>query len=120
MAKAPTIGRLRWTVSLFRRDQSAGPQGGILEVAANAKRVHCDIQPLAPMTFLEGEQTDTPITHRVLMRWVDWLDYRYAMVRQTRRRDGTVRAELFRIRRIAEFQGRKQFVELLVEEERRE
>jgi head-tail adaptor len=120
VAKPPTIGRLRWQVKLFRRDQAPGPDGGIIETAADGIEVHADIQPLAPMTFLAGVELDTPITHRIFIRWVDWLDMRYAVARVTHRRDGTDRLDLFRIRRVAEWAGRKQYLEILAEQERRE
>lgn len=71
------------------------------------------------MTFLTGQQTDRPITHRVMIRWLDWLDERYVIIRRSLRPDQSARDEVFRIRKIGEVEGRKRFMELLVEQESR-
>lgn len=82
--------------------------------------VHADIQPIAPMTFVAGQQTDRPITHRIIIRWLDWLDQTWVIIRRTTRPDDqTKRQEVYRVRRVAEIEGRKRFLELLVELEGR-
>lgn len=119
MADPLTIGRLRWPIVIAKRKQAAAGSSTIAESLVEILTVRADIQPLGPMTFVAGQQTDRPITHRVHIRWLDWLDQTHVLVRQTRRLDQTVRQEIFRIRKIGEIDGRKRFLELLVEEETR-
>ncbi len=119
MADKPNIGRMRWPVLLARRIQVAAGETTISERLVEPIVVRADIQPLGPMTFLEGAQTDRPITHRVYLRWLDWIDLQSVIVRRTERPDHTVREEIFRVRKVGEYEGRKRFVELLVELESR-
>ena len=106
------IGRLRWLVVLTKRVQefeAAGP--GVTETATECVRVHADIQAVGALTFwASGEQTDTPITHRIFLRWHDYLEQTETVVRTTFRPNGTPRTEVFRVRRIKELGGRKRFV----------
>jgi len=115
----PTIGALRWTVQIATRVHAPAGSATIAESYTDLQTVRADIQPLGPMTFLTGQQTDRPITHRVIIRWLDWVDQTNVIVRNTQRRDGTVRKEIYRIRKVAEIAGRQRFLELLVEEESR-
>lgn len=116
---AVPIGRLRWPVAIATRVQR--PDGGtsIDESFEDVQHVRADIQPIGPMTFVGSAQTDTPITHRILLRWLDWIDQRHVVLRRTIRPDGSQRTEVFRIRKVEEIDGRKRFVRLLAEEERR-
>ena len=107
------IGRLRWPVTLASREQAANAQGGITETLTGSVTVYADIQAVGALTFWATgayEQTDTPITHRIFMRWHDYLDQTKAVIRETARPDGTTRTEVFRVRRIKELGGRKRFV----------
>lgn len=112
MAEADVkIGNLRWPVTLVLRQQANDPAGtGIVETQVNPTVYHADIQAVGALTFYAAEQTDRPVTHRIIMRWTDYLDWTHAIQRQTTRRDNTVRTETFRVRRIKELEGRKRFV----------
>ena len=120
-AEGVAIGRLRWRVLLATRDQAPQVLGtGIDEVLQNLQPVQADVQPVGALTFwgAAGEQVETPITHRVFIRWVDYLDNKEVVVRRTLRRDQTWRTELFRVRRVKEIAGRKRFCILEVELEK--
>ena len=120
-AESVAIGRLRWLVLLATRDQTAQLLGtGIDEVLQDLQPVHADVQPVGALTFWgqAGEQIDSPITHRIFIRWVDYLENTQVVVRRTQRRDLAWRTELFRVRRVREVAGRKRFVILEVELER--
>jgi head-tail adaptor len=119
LARAPTIGKLRWWVQIAKRVQAPEGSASISEGMENIIRVRADIQPLGPMTFIEGSATDRPITDRIYIRWLDWLDTTHVIVRETLRLDRSKRLEIFRIRKVGEFEGRKRFLELLCEQENR-
>lgn len=105
------IGRLRWPVMLAERDQAPTRDGtGITETVTGAVTVWADIQSVGGLTFWDTAQTDTPITHRIYMRWHDYLDQTKVVIRDTSRpSDLTNRREVFRVRRIKELGGRKRF-----------
>ena len=107
------IGTLRWPVQIYRREQAASlTDPGITETPLPIARVHADIQALGPITFWvaagAAEQVDTPVTHRITIRWLDYIDVTHIIVRVTRGLDRD-RTEIFRIRRITEWTGRKRF-----------
>lgn len=113
------IGSLRWLVTLYRRDQSPGPNSAISENLVPIAKVHADIQPTYPGTFYGSAVVDTPVSHLIRMRWVDYVETIYVVMRTTTRpSDGTKRTELYRVRRVKELAGRKRFVELECEFER--
>jgi head-tail adaptor len=110
------IGTLRWRVILAERSQTPQPEGaGILEAYTELQTVRADVQPLRPMTFYAAQQTDTPVTHMITMRWVPAVDMTHAVLRTTRLREGANRVEVFRVRRIMEIGGRKRFVKIEAE-----
>jgi len=118
---AVRIGALRWRVVVATREQAADPDSaGILETIAKTQTVRADVQPIGPMTFYAAEQVDTPLTHRIIIRWLDWLDATCVVFRTTKRLDGSERLERFRVRRVSEIDGRKRFVHLDCELEHRE
>jgi len=105
------IGRLRWLVTLASRVQTPDPAGpGVLETTTAPVMVHADVQAVGALTFYGGEDTGAPFTHRIFMRWHDYLDQTKAVLRTTTRLDGTPRAEVFRVKQIKELGGRKRFV----------
>jgi head-tail adaptor len=111
--RSPKIGQLRWPVVIATRQQAADPASpGILETLAKLMTVHADIQPIGAMTFFAGVQVDTPVTHRITLRWLDWVDTTCVIFRTTTRLDLTTRVERFRVRRLAEIAGRKRFIQL--------
>lgn len=113
------IGQLRWLVMLYRRDQMPGPNGAISESLVPIASAHADVQATYPSTFYASAQVDTPVTHLLRLRWQDYLENVVVIARSTLRpSDGTMRTELFRVRRIKEIGGRKRFVELECELER--
>lgn len=112
------IGELRWPVFIADRVQAPNDAQGITETYARQQLVHADVQSTSDLTFWGPEQTDGPVTHRIRLRWLDKIDMTMAVLRDTIRQDGTVRTEVFRIRRIKEVTGRKRFIELSVELEK--
>ncbi len=108
------IGRLRWLVTFLKRDQQPDADGaGITETPTSPQSVHADVQSTSDLTFWGTEQTDSPITHVIHIRWQDYPDNTYAVVRQTLRPDNSTRTETFRVRKVSELGGRKRFVRLL-------
>jgi hypothetical protein len=116
------IGTLRWLVTLYRRDQDPDPTGpAITESLVRLADVHADIQPTYPGTFYLSAQVEAPVTHLIRMRWVDYLETIYVIMRSTFRPDPQVsryRTEIFRVRRVKELAGRKRFVEIEAELEK--
>lgn len=106
------IGRLRWPVLIARRSQVPEALGcGITEAFPGMVRVRADVQPVGAMTYWGSMQTDSPgITHRIYIRWCDALDNTAVIFRTTRRNDGSIRWERFRVRRCKELGGRKRFL----------
>ena len=121
MADQPwLIGKRRWQVVIARRDQQPDlATAGIAETLVEAEPVWANIVPIGATTFWGTEATDTPVTHRIWLRWMDWIDNRYAVLRDLQRPDGTTRHEVFRVRRVAEDSGRKRYTMLEVELEQR-
>ena len=113
------IGSLRWLVTLYRRDQAPGPNSAISENLVPIATVHADIQPTYPGTFYNSAAIDTPVSHLIRMRWVDYVETTNVVMRTTSRpTDATQRTELYRVRRVKELAGRKRFCELECELER--
>lgn len=114
------VGTLRWQVQICTRVQAPAPGGtGIVETLSVVAIVHADIQPIGALAFWGSTQVDTPVTHRIVIRWQDYLDNTLVIVRQATRPDaGSTRTETFRIRRVKEIGGRKRFVEIEAELER--
>ena len=117
--KRVEIGSLRWPVIIAKRDQVASDVGGIQDNLTELMEVRADVQPTGALTFYGSVQVDTPVTHRIRLRWLDFLDTTYVILRDTKRPDGTTRREIFRVRRVMEIDGRKRFAMLEVEEEKR-
>ena len=121
MADPIRIGQLRWPVTIAKRVQQPDPDGtGIVDILTNLQDVRADILPVGALTFYSGAQVDTPITHRVILRLLDWLDATHVILRELQRQDGTVRREVFRIRRLKWLEGDNRFLELEVEQETEE
>ena len=109
----PSIGQLRWPVIIATREQAADPNSaGIVESLAKTMTIRADVQPIGAMTFFAGVQVNTPVTHRITVRWLDYVDATCVVFRITNRLDGTQRLERFRVRRLAEVGGRKRFIQL--------
>lgn len=106
------VGRLRWPVLLATRDQEPELSGvGIVESFPSLVSTRADVQPVGAITYWGTMQTDSPsITHRIFMRWRDNLDNTSVVFRTSKRPDGTLRWERFRVRRWKELGGRKRFV----------
>jgi head-tail adaptor len=117
---AVRIGSLRWQVVIATREQAADPNSaGILETIAKAQTVRADVQPIGPMTYYAAEQVDTPVTHRIVMRWLDWIDTTHVIFRTTTRPDQSLMVERFRVRRVMSVDGRQRFLRLDCELEQR-
>lgn len=93
-----------------RRDQRpAAASAGIDESFVEVEQVWANILPVGTMTFWGGVQVDSPVTHRIWTRWIDYLDNRHAVLRDVTLPGGGTRREIFRVRRVVEDQGRKRF-----------
>jgi head-tail adaptor len=119
-SQAASIGAMRWQIILATRNQTPDPFTGITEAFINPIQVYAEIRPIGLQTYIGSEQIDTPITHRIIMRWQDGLDMFDVALREIERPDGTRRQEIFRIRRVGEWQGRQRFSVLDVELEKRD
>ena len=110
------LGRLRWRVLLATRQQLAQISGtGIDDRLLDLQPVWADIQPVSGSVFYGSAQVDTPVTHRITLRWLADLTQATVIVRQTMLPSGQVRTEVYRIRRIKEMGGRKRFIEVEAE-----
>ena len=116
------VGHLRWPVTITQRVQTASGTNTLTESETKPRTVWADVQPIGPMTYYMGQQTDRPITHVITIRWQDWLDQTYIITRASARTgsDDSSRTEIFRIRRIMEIGGRKRFLKIECELETRE
>jgi SPP1 family predicted phage head-tail adaptor len=117
---AVRIGTLRWRVVLATREQAADPSGsGILETIADKQTVWADIQPVGPVTFYAAEQVETPVTHKIVIRWLDWVDTTCVVFRITKRPNASDMVERFRVRRSLTIDGRQRFLRMDCELEKR-
>ena len=114
------IGELRWPVIIAERVQVPDPfSPSILEDLRDSFRTRAKVIPIGAQTFLGMAQTDRPITHWIWLRWLDWIGEQHVVIRSITRRDGTVRTDAFRVRRVGEVDGRQRFVRIEAELERR-
>lgn len=104
------IGALRWKVTLYRRDQAPGPDSAIDENLVKIGDVQADVAPSFMSTFYQTTQVDTPVTHIITCRWLDYLPTIDVVARTTLR--PTPRTELYRVRRTKEIAGRKRFLQM--------
>jgi head-tail adaptor len=113
------IGALRWKVTLYRRDQTPADDLALQETLVRVASVSADIQPTYPSTFYESTQVDQPVTHLITIRWQDYPPTIDVVTRVTERAsNGTLRGELYRVRRTMELAGRKRFLRMECELER--
>jgi head-tail adaptor len=107
------IGALRWVVTLYRRDQLPADDLALAETLVPIARVHANIEPTYASTFYQSTQVDTPITHMITIRWQDYPPTIDVIARVTERPpDGSLRGELYRVRRTMELAGRKRFLRM--------
>lgn len=116
----PAIGELRWPVVIVRRDQIPVDEGEIAELNVSAIHARAKIEPVYAATYYGSAQVDTPVTHMIWLRWLDNLDTTHAVIRTMRRKDGTARFEVFRVRRVKELEGRQRFLMIEAELEQRQ
>ena len=117
---AVRIGSLRWRVVLATREQAMDPSSsGILETIADKQTVRADVQPIGPLTFYAAEQVETPVTHKIIIRWLDWVDTTCVVFRVTKRPDESDMIERFRVRRVLPIDGRQSFLRMDCELEKR-
>lgn len=108
-----TIGELRYRVTLGLRGEQQDPAStGLLESYQRIGEVNASITPTSAEMFIGSEQVGTPITHRIVFRWTGYEQSQFfdVIVRQLDLPNDTTRAEIFRVRRIQEFDGRQRFV----------
>jgi head-tail adaptor len=118
-SEAIRVGRLRWHVQIGTRTQVASGDAELVDEFTILAKVWAEIEPVGAQTFLAGTQTDTPFTHRIFMRWLDWVDQTHVVIRNSKRPDSSTRLELFRVRRVGELAGRKRFLMIEAEQEMR-
>jgi head-tail adaptor len=107
------IGALRWKVTLYRRDQVPADDLALQETLVRVASVSADIQPTFPSTFYQSTQVDQPVTHLITIRWQDYPPTIDVVTRVTERaNDGSLRGELYRVRRTMELAGRKRFLRM--------
>jgi SPP1 family predicted phage head-tail adaptor len=107
-------------VVLATREQAMDPSSsGILETIADKQTVRADVQPIGPLTFYAAEQVETPVTHKIIIRWLDWVDTTCVVFRVTKRPDESDMIERFRVRRVLPIDGRQRFLRMDCELEKR-
>src|SRR4051794_8406014 len=117
---AVRIGSLHWRVVIATREQVADPDSpGFLETPAHMQTVRADIQPIGALTFYAAEQVETPVTHRIVILWLDWIDTTHVVIRVTKRSDQSEMIERFRVRRTMPIDGRQRFLRMDCELEQR-
>lgn len=99
-------------MTLYRRDQAPADDLALEETLVPIAAVHADIQPSYLSTFVQSTQIDGPVTHIINIRWQDYPVNADVVARSTDRPDGTLRTELFRVRRTKEVGGRKRFIQM--------
>ena len=110
------LSELRWRVSLAKRNQAPAQSGnGVDETFSVVAQAWAAVEPVGGLTFWNSTQTDSPVTHHVVLRWVDYIDNTFAVLRTTTTPGGKFRNEVFRVRRVGEWGGRKRFTILDVE-----
>ena len=110
------IGQLRYRLGLYRRAQAPTTNApGITETLQHIADVWGDVVPTGAMTFYGSVQVDTPVTHRIRIRWRHDLDGRCTITRATTAPDGSTITETFRIRRMNDLDGRKRYLNIEAE-----
>src|SRR6202050_2942385 len=108
---AVRIGSLRWRVVIATREPGPDPNSpGIVDILADMQSVRADVQPIGALTFYAAEQVETPVTHRIIIRWLDWVDTTCVVFRVTKRPDESEMIERFRVRRVLPIDGRQRFL----------
>lgn len=110
----PPIGALNWRVRLVRRTQTPQetPAVSIDETHDDELLIWAQILPLGQVTYYQGVMADPSIapTHRITVRWQEYIDQTNAIVRTRIRPSGVVIQEIFRVRRFSEVDGDNRFV----------
>jgi SPP1 family predicted phage head-tail adaptor len=113
------VGRLDTPVILAKRQNVPDPNStSILEPIVGGVFVWASIEDLYRQTFYAAEQVDTPVTHRVVIRFLAWLDTTYVILRDHRLPDSSIQRDVLRIRRLMVI-PRNRFLDMDCEMERR-
>jgi head-tail adaptor len=117
MADEPTIKDLRWRVTLAQRVQSPDSTVGINETWVGQIDLWASIKSVGALTFwgiTSAAQAERPVTHTIILRWIGYIDNTYAILRKTQfpAIGQPSRVEVFRIRRVTEWAGRKRWTVL--------
>jgi len=100
-------------VTLYRRDQTPAEDLATEETLVRLARVHADVQSSYLSTIVQTTQIDGPVTHIINIRWRDYPENIQVVTRVTERApDGTLRGEIFRVRRTKEVGGRKRYLQM--------
>lgn len=115
MTMTPSLGSMRWLVVLAQRTQVQDQfDAGLTETVVPIASVHAQIEPLGLQAWIGAEQIDTPVTHRIYIRWQPWLNVTMFNIlqRQIVLPDGSTLQETYRIRRAGEVDGRHRFIQI--------
>lgn len=122
MADSISIGDLRWPVTIYRRVQTTGNGPGIAETRVEIASVYAKIAQkgdAANATFWGDAQVDTADGWWIWIRWRAGIDTTCIVVRRSVAPDGATWEETFRVRRLGEEGGRKRFLRISAELEKR-
>ena len=103
-----TTAQLRKRITLIYRTLDEDDHTG-LDSQDREESVWAEVKPLGTMAFLHGRQTGHDATHRIVIRWRDYLDTNTLIRHETLRPDQTVRVDQFRVVRFAELAGEKAY-----------
>lgn len=115
-----TVGELNAHVTLAKRKEYPDDYTSITEVIEPIAEVWAKVTPVGAQTYQNGVQTDTPFTHRIIIRWRPNADVEMFNVIQRKRDIPNYgpRNELYRIHRVEPWEGDIRYLILECEEER--
>lgn len=107
-----SIGEMRWKVTLASRQESTGTTTDLNEQYTRICEIWAAIEPMGEEEMIGGEQIGTPVSHRITFRWLPYEDVTYfdTIIRYINLPNGERRAEIFRIRKIKEWNGRHRYI----------
>lgn len=103
----PFIGELNKRVTIrLRKDVAIGLSGLISQYPTTVMR-WADLKPVGTAVWAANVQTDTKVTHRCIVRWLDGITNDYEVVH---------RGRIYRVLRCAELRGELVFLVMDLEE----
>ena len=105
--REPSPGELDRRITLRLRTDIPAPDQGLDSLFTEEKKRWARIQPVGTAVYANGVQTDVKITHRVTFYYLKGMSEAHEVVH-----GGAV----YRVRRVADMNGRRRFTLLEVEE----